>query len=110
VNTIITLATPHEDPIISVDYALRRFYSKFATHRCSKAKNLNGLIVASIGGGLRDFQVRSGLTHTDVDGLSVLVHIFYLSLSLFLPLFSLSFYSYLSVVLSLSLFFFTSNF
>ncbi|KAK2714464.1 hypothetical protein QYM36_008872, partial [Artemia franciscana] len=72
VNTIITLATPHEDPIIPVDYALRRFYSKFATHYSSKAKNLNGLIVASIGGGLRDFQVRSGLTHTDIDGLSVL--------------------------------------
>ena len=70
VSVVLTLATPHR-PVLLMDAATASFYhdvdAYWAEHRTT---TLVHLTVASIGGGLRDLQVRAGLTndtHADLN-------------------------------------------
>ena len=62
-NTIITLATPHE-PVVVLDRHTRDFYD-LVNDRWNGSRAANrfpDLTFVSVGGGERDIQVRSGLT------------------------------------------------
>ena len=63
VNTIITLATPHE-PVVVLDTHTRDFYDAVAArwNGSRAAGRFPHLTFVSVGGGERDVQVRSGLT------------------------------------------------
>ncbi|XP_037095386.1 GPI inositol-deacylase [Syngnathus acus] len=62
VHLIITQATPHLAPVLVLDHYLRDFYSALRKKWAEQADGLENVTVVSIGGGHRDFQVRSGLT------------------------------------------------
>jgi len=72
VNTVITLATPHKQPIVSIDQQIVEFYQKTNQLWLNLSNETADIAVASIGGSNRDVMVRSGLTQMD-GSLSVLV-------------------------------------
>jgi len=62
VQVIITLATPHT-PVLILDRETHLFYNKIDSFWSeSRATILSHITLVSIGGGLRDVQVRAGLT------------------------------------------------
>lgn len=72
VQVILTLATPHT-PVLLLDKFSHDFYSKvdmFWTE--NRNKNLSHVTVVSIGGGLRDIQVRSGITSDNSSDINVM--------------------------------------
>nr|XP_057938755.1 GPI inositol-deacylase isoform X2 [Doryrhamphus excisus] len=62
VNLIITHASPHVAPVLAMDPYLLDFYSSLRQNWEKQAKKLKNVTVLSVGGGYRDYQVRSGLT------------------------------------------------
>ena len=65
VSTIITLATPHQYPVLAIDESIALFYKKVNDFWLKSSNTiLANVVVASIGGSNRDIQVRSGLTPT----------------------------------------------
>nr|XP_061799533.1 GPI inositol-deacylase-like [Nerophis lumbriciformis] len=62
VRFIITYASPHVAPVLVLDPYLQDFYSSLKIKWTKQADELRNVTVLSIGGGYRDFQVRSGLT------------------------------------------------
>lgn len=62
INLIITQATPHVMPVLTIDYYLTDFYAMVNNYWILNAKELQNVTVLSVAGGFRDFQVRSGLT------------------------------------------------
>ena len=65
VKTIITLATPHKHPVLTLDRGMAAFYQK-VNHFWSKTSNETANVaMVSVGGANRDIQVRSGLTQTN---------------------------------------------
>ncbi|XP_053184694.1 GPI inositol-deacylase [Scomber japonicus] len=62
VSLIITQASPHLAPVLALDPYLLDFYSAVRQKWVSQAKKLRNVTVLSVGGGYRDYQVRSGLT------------------------------------------------
>ncbi|XP_018431645.1 PREDICTED: GPI inositol-deacylase [Nanorana parkeri] len=63
INLIITQATPHLMPVLTIDYYLTDFYAMVNNYWILNAKELQNVTVLSVAGGFRDFQVRSGLTY-----------------------------------------------
>ncbi|XP_077436084.1 GPI inositol-deacylase [Vanacampus margaritifer] len=61
VRLIITQASPHLAPVLVLDHYLRDFYSSLRRKWVKQAHALRNVTVLSIGGGCRDYQVRSGL-------------------------------------------------
>ncbi|XP_077473483.1 GPI inositol-deacylase isoform X2 [Stigmatopora argus] len=74
VRFIITYASPHVAPVLVLDPYLQDFYSSLRIKWIKQADELRNVTVLSIGGGYRDFQVRSGLTsiHSPPDDTSKL--------------------------------------
>lgn len=68
VKIIVTLATPHSAPVVNADPILNRFYDEIDQYW-----NENDLPVTlvSIGGGVKDVQVRPGLTWSDHANLNI---------------------------------------
>ncbi|KAL0964061.1 hypothetical protein UPYG_G00317840 [Umbra pygmaea] len=62
VSLIITQASPHQAPVLSLDTSLLEFYSAVRQRWVEQAEDLRNVTVLSVGGGYRDYQVRSGLT------------------------------------------------
>ncbi|KAG9349391.1 hypothetical protein JZ751_027834 [Albula glossodonta] len=62
VSLILTQASPHHAPVLTLDAQLLDFYSTVRRRWCSGADDLLNVTVLSVGGGHRDYQVRSGLT------------------------------------------------
>ncbi|XP_056019251.1 GPI inositol-deacylase-like [Ostrea edulis] len=63
VNTIITQATPHQIPVVTVDSYMGSFYRNVNHYwREYGTTNLSHVTVVSTGGGHRDYQVRNSLT------------------------------------------------
>ncbi|NWU91219.1 PGAP1 deacylase, partial [Upupa epops] len=62
INLLITQATPHVAPVMSLDEYLADFYAAVNNHWILKAQDLRNLTTLSVAGGFRDYQVRSGLT------------------------------------------------
>ncbi|XP_041699974.2 GPI inositol-deacylase isoform X2 [Coregonus clupeaformis] len=62
VSLIITQASPHQAPVLSLDTYLLEFYSAVRQRWVGRAEDLRNVTVVSVGGGYRDYQVRSGLT------------------------------------------------
>ncbi|KAG7503173.1 GPI inositol-deacylase [Solea senegalensis] len=62
VSLIITQASPHLAPVLALDPYLLDFYSSVRHKWVKQANKLRNITVLSIGGGYRDYQVRSGLT------------------------------------------------
>ncbi|XP_068186136.1 GPI inositol-deacylase isoform X2 [Antennarius striatus] len=76
VNLIITQASPHLAPVLVLDPYLLEFYSTVREKWVNNAHKLVNITVLSVGGGYRDYQVRSGLTslpclHGDPNKLSL---------------------------------------
>ncbi|GFO02308.1 GPI inositol-deacylase-like [Plakobranchus ocellatus] len=67
VNTIITQATPHQTPVVSLDKDLHTYYERVNEYWRSATgqANLRHVTVVSTGGGHRDAQVRYALTRLD---------------------------------------------
>ncbi|XP_034549496.1 GPI inositol-deacylase [Notolabrus celidotus] len=61
VSLIITQASPHLAPVLAMDPYLLDFYSAVRQKWVNQAKKLRNVTVLSVGGGYRDYQVRSGL-------------------------------------------------
>ncbi|KAJ8012436.1 hypothetical protein DPEC_G00042750 [Dallia pectoralis] len=61
VSLIITQASPHQAPVLSLDTNLLEFYSAVRQRWVGEAEDLRNVTVLSVGGGYRDYQVRSGL-------------------------------------------------
>ncbi|XP_063286277.1 GPI inositol-deacylase isoform X2 [Pelobates fuscus] len=61
INLIITQATPHVLPVLSVDYYLTDFYALVNNYWILNADKLQNITTLSVAGGFRDYQVRSGL-------------------------------------------------
>ncbi|XP_041662465.1 GPI inositol-deacylase [Cheilinus undulatus] len=61
VTLIITQASPHLAPVLALDPYLLDFYSAVRQKWVNQAKKLRNVTVLSVGGGYRDYQVRSGL-------------------------------------------------
>uniref|UniRef100_UPI0037E990AE GPI inositol-deacylase n=1 Tax=Semicossyphus pulcher TaxID=241346 RepID=UPI0037E990AE len=61
VSLIITQASPHLAPVLALDPYLLDFYSAVRQKWVNQAKKLRNVTVLSVGGGYRDYQVRSGL-------------------------------------------------
>ncbi|XP_037646873.1 GPI inositol-deacylase [Sebastes umbrosus] len=61
VSLIITQASPHLAPVLAMDPYLLDFYSAVRQKWVNHAKKLRNVTVLSVGGGYRDYQVRSGL-------------------------------------------------
>ncbi|KAM6978140.1 GPI inositol-deacylase [Tautogolabrus adspersus] len=61
VSLIITQASPHLAPVLALDPYLLDFYSTVRHKWVTQAKKLRNVTVLSVGGGYRDYQVRSGL-------------------------------------------------
>lgn len=80
VDTIITLATPHQHPVLAIDEHISKFYRRVNSLWTGLSNKTNSVAFASIGGADRDIQVRSGLTaiarHPSIN---VLVQQIYLS-------------------------------
>jgi hypothetical protein len=70
VHTIITLSSPHLSPVANTDAEIGRFYSRVNKFWLSQSndtvKALDNLVIASVHGGLPDFQVRAGLSNLAV--------------------------------------------
>ncbi|XP_026232120.1 GPI inositol-deacylase [Anabas testudineus] len=62
VSLIITQASPHLAPVLALDPYLLDFYSAVRQKWVSQVNKLRNVTVLSVGGGYRDYQVRSGLT------------------------------------------------
>ncbi|XP_041718881.1 GPI inositol-deacylase-like [Coregonus clupeaformis] len=62
VSLIITQASPHQAPILSLDTHLLEFYAAVRQCWVDRAEDLRNVTLLSVGGGYRDYQVRSGLT------------------------------------------------
>uniref|UniRef100_A0A673N6A2 GPI inositol-deacylase n=1 Tax=Sinocyclocheilus rhinocerous TaxID=307959 RepID=A0A673N6A2_9TELE len=62
VSLIITQASPHQAPVLSLDPYILEFYSTVRHRWATNAEDLRNVTVLSVGGGYLDFQVRSGLT------------------------------------------------
>ncbi|XP_047457447.1 GPI inositol-deacylase [Mugil cephalus] len=62
VTLIITQASPHLAPVLALDPYLLDFYSAVRQKWVNQANKLRNVTVLSVGGGYRDYQVRSGLT------------------------------------------------
>ncbi|KAK3568779.1 hypothetical protein QTP86_017418 [Hemibagrus guttatus] len=62
VSLILTQASPHQAPVLSLDPFILNFYSKVRRRWSTRAVDLRNVTVLSVGGGYRDYQVRSGLT------------------------------------------------
>ncbi|KAL6101140.1 pgap1 [Pungitius sinensis] len=62
VGLIVTQASPHLAPVLALDPYLLDFYSAVRQKWVNQAKKLRNVTVLSVGGGYRDYQVRSGLT------------------------------------------------
>ncbi|GCB65902.1 GPI inositol-deacylase isoform X2 [Scyliorhinus torazame] len=62
ISLIITQATPHVAPVLLVDRYLKDFYTTVNNYWILKEKDLRNITILSMGGGFRDYQVRSGLT------------------------------------------------
>ncbi|XP_058642833.1 GPI inositol-deacylase isoform X1 [Onychostoma macrolepis] len=62
VSLIITQASPHQAPVLSLDPYILEFYSTVRHRWTTNAEDLRNVTVLSVGGGYLDFQVRSGLT------------------------------------------------
>ncbi|XP_016325152.1 GPI inositol-deacylase-like isoform X1 [Sinocyclocheilus anshuiensis] len=62
VSFIITQASPHQAPVLSLDPYILEFYSRVRHRWATSAEDLRNVTVLSVGGGYLDFQVRSGLT------------------------------------------------
>ncbi|KAM6934548.1 GPI inositol-deacylase [Xenentodon cancila] len=62
VSLIITQASPHRAPVLALDPYLLDFYFAVRQKWVNQANKLRNITVLSIGGGYRDYQVRSGLT------------------------------------------------
>ncbi|MBN3323965.1 PGAP1 deacylase, partial [Atractosteus spatula] len=62
VSLILTQASPHQGPVLPLDRHLLEFYSTVRRHWSSGTGDLRNVTVLSMGGGYRDYQVRSGLT------------------------------------------------
>uniref|UniRef100_A0A1A8PCW7 GPI inositol-deacylase n=1 Tax=Nothobranchius rachovii TaxID=451742 RepID=A0A1A8PCW7_9TELE len=62
VSLIITQASPHLAPVLGLDPFLLEFYAAVRQKWVNQANKLRNVTVVSIGGGYRDYQVRSGLT------------------------------------------------
>uniref|UniRef100_A0A1A8JMA2 GPI inositol-deacylase n=1 Tax=Nothobranchius kuhntae TaxID=321403 RepID=A0A1A8JMA2_NOTKU len=62
VSLIITQASPHLAPVLGLDPFLLEFYAAVRQKWVNQANKLRNVTVLSIGGGYRDYQVRSGLT------------------------------------------------
>ena len=68
VHTIITQATPHQEPVINIDSEIANFYSDVNEYWTqNKNTTLKHVTVFATGGGFRDILVRNDLT--DVNGL-----------------------------------------
>ncbi|XP_041857330.1 GPI inositol-deacylase isoform X2 [Melanotaenia boesemani] len=63
VSLIITQASPHLAPVLALDPYLLDFYSAVKQKWLNQANKLRNVTVLSVGGGYRDYQVRSGLTY-----------------------------------------------
>ncbi|KAF7667291.1 hypothetical protein LDENG_00068710 [Lucifuga dentata] len=61
VSLIITQASPHLAPVLALDTYLLDFYSAVRQRWVNRADDLRNVTVLSVGGGYRDYQVRSGL-------------------------------------------------
>uniref|UniRef100_A0A8C6WMV2 GPI inositol-deacylase n=1 Tax=Neogobius melanostomus TaxID=47308 RepID=A0A8C6WMV2_9GOBI len=61
VTLIITQASPHVAPVLGLDPYLLDFY-RTVRRKWLSSEKLRNVTVLSVGGGYRDFQVRSGLT------------------------------------------------
>ncbi|KAJ0070485.1 hypothetical protein NL108_011683 [Boleophthalmus pectinirostris] len=61
VTLIITQASPHVAPVLGLDPYLLNFYQA-VRQKWLNSERLRNVTVLSVGGGYRDFQVRSGLT------------------------------------------------
>lgn len=74
VNTIITLATPHQSPVIAIDENIANYYQKVdQLWSESSGNHLTNVTLVSIGGAERDVLVRSGLTTEIHSTINVLV-------------------------------------
>ncbi|XP_028847097.1 GPI inositol-deacylase isoform X2 [Denticeps clupeoides] len=78
VNLILTQASPHQAPVLPLDPHILDFYSAVRQRWITGAEDLRNVTVLSVGGGYRDYQVRSGLTVlpcpiTDPNKLSLVV-------------------------------------
>ncbi|KAK3089161.1 hypothetical protein FSP39_001388 [Pinctada imbricata] len=63
VNTIITQATSHQEPVLALDHYLMEFYNDVNQYwRKYGSTKLSHVTVVSTGGGLRDLLIRNGLT------------------------------------------------
>ncbi|GFY57800.1 GPI inositol-deacylase [Trichonephila inaurata madagascariensis] len=63
ISLILTLAAPHKQPVVTLDFALVNFYAKIKeTWKYRLKKGLMDIPIISIGGGHRDILVRSDLT------------------------------------------------
>uniref|UniRef100_A0A8D3DF78 GPI inositol-deacylase n=1 Tax=Scophthalmus maximus TaxID=52904 RepID=A0A8D3DF78_SCOMX len=62
VGLILTQASPHLAPVLALDPYLLDFYSAVKQKWLKQANKLRNITVLSVGGGYRDYQVRSGLT------------------------------------------------
>ncbi|XP_059822916.1 GPI inositol-deacylase isoform X2 [Hypanus sabinus] len=62
ISLIVTQATPHVAPVLLLDSYLIDFYSTVNNHWILNEKDLSNITILSVGGGFRDYQVRSGLT------------------------------------------------
>lgn len=69
---LITLASPHRRPTISLDNYIAEYYEQIERINSS---NLANKTFISIGGGNNDHLVNSGLTYSNYSSLNVLVRI-----------------------------------
>uniref|UniRef100_A0A8D3B873 GPI inositol-deacylase n=1 Tax=Scophthalmus maximus TaxID=52904 RepID=A0A8D3B873_SCOMX len=81
VGLILTQASPHLAPVLALDPYLLDFYSAVKQKWLKQANKLRNITVLSVGGGYRDYQVRSGLTSLPELSCTAL---FYISVSFYL--------------------------
>lgn len=73
ISSIITLATPHSNPVITIDEDISEFYDRVNNLWLETNNVIERVPLASIGGADRDVQVRSGLTIANSAAINVLV-------------------------------------
>ena len=71
VNNIITLATPHTMPVVNTDPHIDQFYRKIDAFWNASTSTLDHIALVSIGGGIKDVQVRPGLTWSQYADINV---------------------------------------
>lgn len=67
VTLIITQASPHVAPVLGLDPYVLDFYRTLRQKWLNQSEKLRNVTVLSVGGGYRDFQVRSGLVALPCD-------------------------------------------